>query len=192
MRFELENVKAILQKAANSAGIYHENIAHVRRTCRPEVVVAETEVHAKQLKVAMEKVREEAFAQLDSLSDTIKKKSRLDIQNYRADIVEFFKTMKPGVEDLEAMAKQFEGNETMLQFFHRYATENAMVAELPMCFADKQKFVQQIRNDLGYAIDYAGEPFHVEKNRTGHTMLQHWSENFETVFDDRIKAIGDF
>lgn len=192
MRFELENVKGIMQKAANSAGIYHENIAHVRRTCRPEVVAAETEIHAKQLKEAMEKARTEAFAQLDALADTIKRNSRLDIQNYRADIVEFFRTMKPGAEDLEAMAKQFEGNETMLQFFHRYAEENAMIAELPMCFSDKQKFVQQIRNDLSYAFDCAGEPFHVEKNRNGHVMLQHWGDNFDSVFADRISAIGDF
>lgn len=192
MRFELENVKEIMQKAARSAGTYNENISHVRRTCRPEVVAAETEVYAKQLRASMEKAKAEAFAQLDELAETIKKKSRLNIQNYRADIVEFFKTMKPGAEDLEAIAKQFEGNETMLQFFHRYREENEMIAELPMCFADKLKHIRPIRDDVGYAFNYAGEPFHVEKNRTGHTMLQHWSENFETVFADRIKAIGDF
>ena len=191
MRHELTNVKAIMQKAGHGAGLYQEQIRHARNTCRPDFIVKEVESYAAPLKASMEKAKAEAFEQLDALTAAIKAKSRLNIQNYRADIVEFVKTMKPGREDLEALAKQFE-NETMLQFFHKYRDEQQMIADLPMCYADRLKYVQRIRDDLGYVFDEAGEPFDIEKNRNAHTMLQHWGDTFEQVFADRIEAIGDF
>lgn len=192
MRHELENVREILQKAANGARLYQENIAHVRRTCRPEMISQEIEPLAKFLNEAMEKAKTQTYEQLDALSATIKKKAKLDPQNYRADVVEFMRTMKPGAEDLEAIAKQFEGNETMLQFLHQYRTEQQLIAELPMTFTDKLKYVQRIRDDLGYALGLAGEPFDIEKNRYAHVLLQDWADNFDKVFADRIEAIGDF
>lgn len=104
MRHELENVKAILQKAASGARMYHENIDHVRKVCKPDVIMKETETFAKPLKESMEKAKHEVRDQLADLESTIKKNAVLDPKNYNKDVVDLVLTMKPDGEELEAIA----------------------------------------------------------------------------------------
>ena len=127
MRKELESVKLSIQKAASNARLYHENIAHVRRTCRPEVVLKETETYSKPLKEAMEKAAEEIKAQFTDLTASIKKKSILDPAKYNQAYADLIWKMKPDAEELEAIAKMFDGNETMLRVFHQYKDENKII-----------------------------------------------------------------
>lgn len=191
MRVELENVRGIMQKAANGARLYHEQISHVRKTCKPDVIVKETETYAKPLKEAMEKAASEIQAQLSELEARIKKASMLDPKSYNKDTVDLIRTMKPDAEELEAIAEQYKGNETMLRFFHKYREENKLIVNLPLCGADKLKHVKLMRDDLTYVLGLAGEPFS-ETNRYADAQLQHFAENFEKVFADRISAIGEY
>ena len=191
MRHELENVRAILQKAASSARMYHENIAHVRRTCKPDVILKETETFSKPLKESMEKAKADIREQLGDMEATIKKNSMLDPKNYNKDVVDLIRTMKPGAEELEAIAEQFKGNDTMIRVFHKYCEENQVCAKLPTCSLDKLKNAEMLRNDVEYILDLAGEPTSAT-NMYGDAQLQHFAENFETVFADRISTIGNF
>ena len=191
MRYELENVRAILQKAASSARMYHEHIAHVRRTCKPDVILKETETFSKPLKESMEKAKAEIREQLGGMEATIKKNAMLDPKRYNKDVVDMIRTMKPGAEELEAIAEQFEGNDTMLRFFHKYCEENKVCAKLPACSFDKLKNAEMLRHDVEYILDLAGEPTSAT-NKYGDVQLQHFAENFETVFADRISVIGPF
>ena len=191
MRYELENVKEILRKAAASANLYHEHISHVRRTCKPEVILKETEAFALPLKEAMVKAKAEVREQMTLMATTIKKRSMLDPKNYNKEVVDLVRTMKPDAEELEAIAEQFKGNDTMIRFFRKHNEENDLRANLPLCGADRVKIAELMRGDLEYVLDLAGEPTSAT-NRYGNAQLQHFAENFETVFADRISAIGDF
>lgn len=189
MRYELENVRAILQKAASSARMYHENIAHVRRTCKPDVILKETETFSKPLKESMEKAKVEIREQLGVMEATIKKNATLDPKSYNKDVVDLIRTMNPGAEELEAIAEQFKGNDTMLRFFRKYCEENEVCAKLPACSLDKLKNAEMLRHDVEYILDLAGEPTSAT-NKYGDAQLQHFADNFETVFADRISVIG--
>lgn len=191
MRHELENVKTILQKAAASSRIYHESIAHVRRTCKPELILKETETFAKSLKEAMEKAKLEIRDQLGGMEARIKKNAMLDPKNYNRDVVDLIRTMKPGAEELEAIAEQFKGNDTMIRVFRKYCEDNEVCANLPACSLDKLKSAELLRHDVEYILDLAGEPTSAT-NKYGDAQLQHFAENFETVFADRISTIGNF
>lgn len=122
---------------------------------------------------------------------TIKKDSMLDPKNYNKDVVDLIRTMKPGAEELEAIAEQFKGNDTMIRVFRKYCEENEVCAKLPTCSLDKLKNAEMLRHDVEYILDLAGEPISAT-NRYGDSQLQHFATNFETFFADRISAIGDF
>ena len=191
MRYELENVKASIQKAAAAARMYHENIDHVRRTCRPEVILKETETFSKPLKESMDKAKAEIREQLNGVASMIKKNAMLDPKNYNRDVVDLIRTMEPAAEELEAIAEQFKGNDTMLRVFRKYCDENHVIANLPVCSADRLKSVELLRGDLEYILSLAGEPTSAT-NVYGDTQLQHFAEKFEEVFADRIEAIGAY
>ena len=190
MRQELQNVKTVLQKAAKGARMYHENIEHIRKTCRPEVILQESKPFADLLLEAMKKVQEEITAEFSSLETYIKNRMTINSKDYNKDIVELIKLLTPDVDELEAIAKQFEGNETMLRFFHKYRDDHQMIADLPLCGVDRLKVVRRMRDDIVYILSLAGEPTSAT-NKYGDAQLQHFAENFDSVFGDQIQMIGD-
>lgn len=190
MRQEIQNVKTVLQKAAKGARMYHENIEHIRRTCRPDVILQESRPFADLLIEAMQKAREEISTEFSSLETYIKNRMTINAKDYNKDTVELIKLLTPDVDELEAIAKQFEGNETMLRIFHKYRDDHQMVANLPLCGVDRLKELRRMRDDIVYILSLAGEPTSAT-NKYGDSQLQHFAENFEKVFGNQIQMIGD-
>ena len=190
MRQEIKNVKTILQRAASGARMYHENIERIRRTCRPDVITQESKPFAELLLESMQKAREEITAEFLSLETSIKNRMTINAKDYNKDTVELIKILAPDVDELEAIAKQFEGNETMLRLFRKYCDDQQMIANLPLCGVDRLKAIRGMRDDIVYILSLAGEPTSAT-NRYGDSQLQHFAENFEKVFDNQIQAIGD-
>ena len=190
MRQEIQNVKTILQKAAKGARMYHENIAKIRRTCRPEVILQETKPFADLLIESMGKAREEITTEFSSLETYIKNRMTINSKDYNKDTVELINLLTPDADELETIAKQFEGNETMLRFFYKYRDDHQLTASLPPCGPGRLKQIGRMRDDILYVLSLASEPTSAT-NKYGDLQLQHFAENFEKVFDDQIQAIGD-
>ena len=189
MRNEIEDVRAILQRTAAGAKTYHEQIAHVRNTCKPEVIMQETKPYAAALSQLADKAKEEITSVFSGLEKSIKSKMVISAKDYNKDTVELVKLLSPDTEELEAIAQQFAGNETMLRFFQQYNNEHELCASLPVSGADRLKALRLMQGDIAWGLDIAGRPTS-EENRYGDACLQSFAENFEKVFEDRIEIIG--
>jgi bifunctional ADP-heptose synthase (sugar kinase/adenylyltransferase) len=189
MKTEFEKLKEVMQKAAAASKIYHESIAEVRRTRKPEHIVRETNELAKLLKDVIEKATVAAMVNIDEMEADIRKQSILDPKAYNKEIMDLVFMLKPDAKELEQIAQQFDGNETMLRAFRKYCDDNTVNAKLPLCGNDKLKLLDTMRQDIKYIFACAGEPTS-EMNRYGDEILQHWAANFESVLADKIATLG--
>lgn len=190
MRYEIQNVKAVLSKAAESARTYHERIEHVRNTCKPEVIMQEMKIYAVPLNEAMIKAHEEMAAEFSALEKNIKSKMIISAKDYNKDTVELMHLLTPDVEEFEAIAQQFAGNETMLRFFRKYRDDHALQAVLPIGCEDRLKALKTMRDDISWILRIAGQPKSAE-NKYGDDQLQHFAAEFEKVFKRELEIIGE-
>lgn len=191
MRAEFNQVKALLQGAARSSRASHDSIADVRAKVMPQYVDRETKVYADQLKNNMAQYREQVMEQIDFVEKSIKNRMLIDPKMYNKDVADLMFMLKPEQEEVERLAEQFAGNETMQRVIRKYCAENDLKhANLPKSGADKLQAVKKIRQDLDYMFACAGEPVS-SNNRAGDSYLQTFSEKFETVFAEQLESIGN-
>ena len=187
MRNEIQKAKEIMQKAATNAKLYHENIARVRRTCKPEHILNEIKTYADPLRQSMAQAVQEAEEALNGLEGTLKAGIVVRGEDYDSATMAAIGALEPDAEELSEIAKRYEGNETMLRALNQYNIKNKVGAEIPVSGQTKIDALNLIRADISYIMHEAGKP----DSRYGSDQLQHIAENFDAVFSDRISIIGE-
>lgn len=187
MRSEIQKAKEIMQKAANNARLYHENIARVRQTCKSEYMVEEIKTYADPLRQSMIQATQEVDEALSGLAATLKAGIIIRGEDYDSATMAAISALEPDAAELTEIAKRYEGNETMLRAINQYNIKHKIGAEIPTGGQSKVDALNMLQSDIGYVLQQAGNL----DCRFGSNQLQHFAENFDTVFGDRIGMIGD-
>lgn len=187
MRSEIQKAKEIMQKAATNAKLYHENIAHVRQTCKSEHMVEELKTYADPLRQSMIQATQEINEALSGLEATLKAGIIIRGEDYDSATMAAISALEPDAAELTEIAKRYAGNETMLRALNQYCTKNKIGAEIPVSGQNKVDALNMLQSDIGYVLQQAGKL----DCRYGSNQLQHFAENFDTVFSDRIGIIGE-
>lgn len=187
MRNEIQRAKEIMQKAANNAKLYHENIARVRRTCKPEHILNEVMTYADPLRQSMTQAVQEIEEALSGLEAKLKAGIIIRGEDYDSATMAAISALEPGAAELTEIAKRYEGNETMLRALDQYNIKHKVGAEIPVSGQSKVDALDMIRADINYVLQQAGSL----DSKYGSDQLQHFAENFDAVFCDRISIIGE-
>lgn len=187
MRTEIQKAKEILQRAAGNAKLYHENITRVRQTCKPEHILSEIKTYADPLRQSMIQAAQEAEEALGGLASTLRAGMVIRGEEYDSATMAAINALEPDAAELSEIAKRYEGNETMLRAINQYCTKNKIVADIPVSGQSKIAAVDLLRGDISYVLQDAANL----DSKYGNDQLQHFAENFDSVFSDRISIIGE-
>ena len=187
MRSEIQKAKEVMQRAANNARLYHENISRIRRTCKPECILEEIKTYADPLQQSMIQATQEVDEALGSLATTLKAGIIIRGEDYDSATMAAISALEPGAAELTEIAKRYAGNETMLRALNQYNIKYKVGAEIPVCGQSKVDALNMIQSDISYILQEAGKV----DCRYGSKQLQHIAEHFDTVFSDRIGIIGE-